>query len=151
MQPRNHRDLVGGALLGLGGGWFTWYAAAHFQTGTVRDMGPGFFPVILGIALAGLGAAIAIPALFRAAPEQSLKLRVWSPLFVLSGIAGFAILIRPTGLIPAVAALILISSGAELKWRPLGVALLCAFACALAWGIFVLALGLPVQPFRWRF
>ena len=70
---------------------------------------------------------------------------------VLLGVAAFAVTIRPFGLIPAILAVVIISSFAELKFRPVSLAILCAVLCLIAWLTFRVGLGLPMAMFRWPF
>ncbi len=149
MLSRDYKDIVGGALLFVTGATFAWYAAGHYELGTLRRMGPGMFPMGLGVILAVFGVLLAVPAFFR--PGVRPEIRVWSPVFVLAGTAAFALVIRPFGLIPAICAVVIISSFAELKVRPVSLAILCAVLCAIAYGVFRVGLGLALPMFRWPF
>lgn len=147
MLTRDYRDIVGGMLLVVFGLAFTWYAASHYALGTLRQMGPGMFPAGLGVVLAFLGVLLSAGAMFR--PGTMPEIRIWTPLFVLAGVIAFALSIRPLGLIPAVLAVTIISSFAELKVRPLSLALLCLSLSLIAWVTFGLGLNLPIPMFRW--
>lgn len=149
MLSRDYRDIVGGLMLMLFGAWVAWYASDHYELGRLRRMGPGMFPVILGFVLAGFGLAIAVPACFRSGTRPDI--RVWTPIFVTAGVAGFALTIKPFGLIPAIIAVTVISSMAELRVRPVSLALLCASLSLISFLIFRVALGLPMPMFRWPF
>lgn len=149
MPSRDYRDLTGGLLLLVGGLAFAWYAAGHYELGTLRRMGPGMFPMALGFILAAFGLVLMVPALLR--PGAMPETRLWSPLFVLAGVAGFAILIRPFGLIPAILAVTIISSLAELRIYPKSLVLLCLALCGIAYLVFRVGLGLPLPMFRWPF
>lgn len=148
MLKRDYRDILGGLLLVLGGLVLALYSSSVYDLGTIRRMGPGMYPMGLGFLMAGLGIAIALPAWFRSGPP--IGIRVYSPLFVLAGIAAFAIVIPRFGLIPAIAAQVVVSSLAERRFRPLGLVALTLFLCALAYIVFVYLLGLPFHLFRWR-
>ena len=149
MLTRDYRDIVGGAVLVITGLAFSWYAATHYDLGTLRRMGPGMFPSALGVLLAIFGAATMIPAFFR--PGTMPEVRKWTPLFVLAGVAAFGLMIRPFGLIPATLAVTIISSFAELRIRPLSLAMLCLSLCLISWLTFKVGLGLPIQMFSWPF
>lgn len=149
MLSRDYRDIFGGLLMVAFGVWVAWYSAAHYDLGTFRRMAPGMFPMMLGIILAGFGLAIAIPAFFRSGPKPYI--RIWTPLFVLLGVGAFAILVRPFGLIPAILGVTIISSLAELKFRPVSLAILCVVLCLIAWLTFRVGLGLPMPMFRWPY
>lgn len=147
MLSRDYRDIVGGAILIIAGLVFSGYAYVNYDLGTINRMGPGMFPTALGIILAFFGVLQTIPAFFRRGSMP--EIRVWTPIFVLSGAAAFAVMIRPFGLLPAILAVVIISSMAELKIRPVSLALLSGSLCLIAWLIFRVGLGLPVPMFRW--
>jgi hypothetical protein len=149
MLSRDYRDIVGGGLLIVGGLLFSWYAATNYDMGTLRRMGPGMFPAALGITLALFGMAIAIPAFFKPGPKVTI--RIWTPLFIMLGVGAFALMIRPFGLLPAIVAVTVLSSFAELRVRPVSLFLLCAVLCVMSWLIFSVGLGLPMAMYRWPF
>lgn len=149
MADRDYRDIAGGVLVLAGGVALAAFSWASFEMGTIRRMGPGMYPFGLGVLMAGLGLAIALPALRR--PGPGLSVRFWSPLFVLASIAAFAWTIPRFGLIPAVAVQVVIASMAELRFRPLGIAALAAAMCAIGYVVFAVLLGLPIRPVRWPF
>ncbi|MGV6873126.1 tripartite tricarboxylate transporter TctB family protein [Pseudochelatococcus sp. B33] len=149
MLSRDYRDVAAGALLFVVGVAAAWHSVASNNLGTINRMGPGMFPMGLGYILAALGLFISISALFRQGVRP--RIRVWTPIFVFSSVAAFAFLIRPFGLLPAIVALTIISSFAELKIRPLSLAALTLSLCLIAWLIFKVGLGLPIAMYRWPF
>ena len=54
---KNTKDFYAGLLFMLVGGTFAW-GATSYQLGTSARMGPGFFPMVLGLLLAVLGAVM---------------------------------------------------------------------------------------------
>lgn len=149
MLSRDYRDVAGGLLLVALGLWVAWYARAYYEMGTLRRMGPGMFPAAMGLILAGFGLGIAIPALFR--KGERVYPEFATAFFVTLGVAAFALLIKPFGLIPAILGVVILSSLAELKIRPLSLAVLCVSLCLIAWLTFRVALGLPLPMARWPF
>ncbi|WP_373356246.1 tripartite tricarboxylate transporter TctB family protein [Pseudoroseicyclus sp. CXY001] len=149
MQSRDYRDILAGLLLGIAGLAVTIYAWNSYEMGTIRRMGPGMYPFGLGLLMVLLGVIIAVPAWSRSGPP--IEVRIYSPLFVLAGVAAFAYVIPHAGLIPAVVAVVAISSLAELKVHPVSLILLIAGLCLLAYLIFGFALGLPIRMFDWSF
>ncbi|MCI5074183.1 tripartite tricarboxylate transporter TctB family protein [Oricola sp.] len=128
---------------------FCVHTATTFELGTFRRVGPGMFPLLLGLAMAALGLGIAIlaPDKDRDLPDFSFT----SLLFVLGGVACFAALIAPFGLFAAVFASVLVASLAE---RPVKLVPALMVACVLfagGWLIFSYALGLSLPMFRWPF
>ncbi len=149
MYSRDYRDLAGGMILTILGMAFSLYALLNLEMGTIRQMGPGLFPAALGVAMAVLGAMIAVPAAFR--QGSAIVVKLWSPFITLVGIAAFAILIRPFGMIPAILAVVGLTSLADPKAHPLQLALLGGLLCVAAWLIFSVALHLPIPILRWPF
>lgn len=149
MYKFDYTDTVGGALLILAGGAVSGIAISNYPLGTMSRMGPGMFPAGLGGLLAILGLILVIQSFRREGHRPDI--RIWSPLFVLGGVAAFAILIAPFGMIPAILGIVIISSLAELRVKPASVALLCLALCLIAPGVFKFGLGLQVPLFRWPF
>jgi len=149
MLGRDYRDILGGGLLIVLGLAIAAYAQANYAMGTLRRMGPGMFPAGVGLLLAVTGALTILPALFRPGRMPQVK---WGPMIlILLSVAVFALAIRPFGLIPAVAACVLVAALSEPTNRPLTILLLAVTLPALAWLVFVFGLRLPMQPFRWPF
>lgn len=72
-MQRDWADICGGAVMALLGAGAAIHAGIRLEFGTLRAMGPGFFPVTLGVLLAGLGAFIAIFAWRRAAEATPIR------------------------------------------------------------------------------
>lgn len=147
MYQRDYRDIIGGGLLLLVGAWIAWHASAYYDLGTIRRMGPGLFPTAIGVILALFGLAVMIPAFFRSGTLDEFEFR--STAAVLASVAAFAMVIRPYGLVPAIAALVVVASLAELKFRPVSILASIVVLSALAYLIFRAGLGLPLAMVRW--
>lgn len=142
-------DLIGGILLILAGVGITTVSVINYPLGTVSRMGPGMFPAGLGVILAFLGLLLTIQSM--GGPGEPLDIRVISPLFVLGGIAAFALTIKPFGMVPAILAGTIISSIAELQFRPMALLWLCLGLCSMIPFVFIFLLGLNVPLFGWPF
>ncbi|MEQ8368430.1 MAG: tripartite tricarboxylate transporter TctB family protein [Roseicyclus sp.] len=149
MRAHDYKDILGGLLLIVVGLFFGLQALWNYDLGTMRRMGPGMFPAMVGGLLVGFGVILLISGWFRRGEWPVW--RIWSPLFVLSGVATFAVLIGPFGLIPAVVGVVAVSSLAELRVRPVPLAILAGMLSVLAWVVFRLGLGLAMPPFAWPF
>jgi hypothetical protein len=149
MYQRDYRDIAGGALLLLTGIMIAWYASATLDFGTVRRMGPGMFPMSIGVILAVFGIALMIPAFFRAGDFDAVEWR--SAIAVLAGVGAFALAIRPLGLVPAIVSLLVVSSLAERRFRPVSLLVMCVTLPLAAYLIFRVGLGLPLAMARWPF
>jgi hypothetical protein len=101
-------DLMGGLALALVGAGALVWSLMHYDLGSLRQMGPGFFPVVLGGALALLGLVVALPALRR--PGQAAPFEGLSLLAVMAAILIFGLGLTRLGLVPATAIATLIAS-----------------------------------------
>lgn len=149
MYKRDYSDLIGGLVL-IGVGLFVaLHAYSRYRLGTINNMGPGMVPFGLGIIIAGLGSTIAVPALFRAGTLPKIEFR--SLACVVIGLAAFTLLVEPLGLVPAIFALVIISSLAHEDSRPVATLVLCAVLAVIVSAIFVYGLSIPLRLFAWRF
>jgi hypothetical protein len=147
IAPRDWTDIIGGAALLSFGLWFAWYAGAEYDMGALRRMGPGFFPTVLGWLVAGFGALLLIPALFRPGELPVPALRPF--LTIIAGGLAFAWIIEPFGLVPATVALVLVVALAEAELRLLRTVILAVALSVMAVTVFSEGLGIPVPAFRW--
>jgi hypothetical protein len=146
---RDWADLIGGVLLVGFGTWFALHSAEAYNIGELRRMGPGFFPLVLGILVAVFGLVLIVPALLRPAPLPVPALR---PLItIVGGGLAFAWLIEPTGLVPATVALVCVVVLAETEVRVVRTVILAAALSAMGVGVFTEGLGIPIPAFRWGF
>ncbi len=150
---RLDRRAVAGGCLAAALGAFAIWEGSGYAIGTVRRMGPGWFPVALGGLLMAMGLALALWGLRRTPTDEEPAERPdWRALAaVAAGLAGFAALVERAGLVPAVFALVALASLAAGPPRPLRILALSAVISALAFLIFRLGLGLPLPAFAgWR-
>ncbi|CAN1521277.1 Protein of unknown function DUF1468 [Burkholderiaceae bacterium] len=146
MRHRDTQDLVGGLALTALGLFAAYYANEHYEIGNLRRMGPGFFPVSLGLTLAVLGILVALPAWFRQGPAIQ---PAWKTLgLVTLSLLVFSFTLKSLGLMAATALAVMLSSLADrsITWKTRG--LLCAGVAAVTYLIFIVGLGmhLPVWP-----
>jgi hypothetical protein len=115
-------------------------------------MGPAYFPTVLGAALALIGALIALrgwvgPRTTSTAGAAE-PTRIGPLLWVLGAVAAFGLLLRPLGLVVALAMLVGLASRASGDLRrgetvAVGVALVALVPIVFIWG---LGLTLPLWP-----
>ncbi|MBB1073667.1 tripartite tricarboxylate transporter TctB family protein [Rhodoferax sp. 4810] len=81
MRGQQDKDVYAGSLLALVGSVFAW-GATSYTVGSSARMGPGYFPLMLGVLLAVLGLIIAVRGA-RRNPEQRQAVGpwAWKPLF----------------------------------------------------------------------
>jgi len=118
-------------------------AARGYSIGTAGRMGPGYFPMALGLVLGLLGFLIIARSVVAGSGAISgLQLR---PLLVLAGaVLTFGLLIERLGLVVTLVVVVAASAVASRESRPLEVAALAGTLAAFSVGIFVYALRLPL-------
>lgn len=137
----NNRDALAG-LLFMALGTIGFVVALSYPFGSLQEMGPGFFPRVLGVILAGLGIVTLVRGLRSG--ERVEGAWSWLPLLLLSAsLVAFGWLMERFGLLPALVVLIVTSAraGKEFRWRETVV--LTVVLCLMAVAIFVWGLGLP--------
>jgi hypothetical protein len=139
----HRRHLIAGFLFVVLGGMFAGISL-KYKMGTAHDMGPGFLPFWLGLALAVLG-LVAMVRAWSAAPD-ALPIRVEPKQFflIIGSILSFGLLLFPIGLIGAVIVMTLIASSASDEFRLTGAIGTALVLAAMAVGIFAFALDLPL-------
>jgi hypothetical protein len=140
---RVSQDLWAGAMLIAIGAAAT-LGAREYPFGTVRRMGPGYFPTALGCILVLFGVYFVVRALRARGGEPirgpwPVRALVVLPLALIL----FGILMAWAGFIPALAVLIVGSASAGREFRLVEVMLLTAALILFAVVVFVWGLGLP--------
>jgi hypothetical protein len=118
-------------------------AARGYAMGSAGRMGPGYFPMALGIVLGLLGLII-IGRTFAAGDERVGALQLRPLLVIVVAVCLFGLLIERLGLIVALVAVVVVSALASREYRPVEVAALAATLAAFSVGVFVYALRLPL-------
>lgn len=149
MERLDFRDITCGLLLMVVGGFVVGHVSTALELGTVQTMGPGMFPMAVGVLLLAFGLAILIPACFRYGRFETVE---WRPMFaVLASLSAFALMVRPFGLLPSIVVLVLIASLGAATFRPKTVLVLCIALPLLSYLIFSLGLGLALTMIRMPF
>lgn len=139
---------VGVALAALGGALAV--LAWPIPRGTIGHPGPGFMPLALGFALAGLGLACALRAV-RARTMTLVVLADRRAAICLLALAGAAFALIPLGFIPTIAAFLAVLFGVLAQapwWRA---ALYGSGASVALFLVFDRALGLGLPVGVWPF
>lgn len=139
---RHPKDFWIGAIfivLGLG----AVFTRGDLDMGTGGRMGPAFFPVVLGILLALIGAAGVLRSFFRQGTALE-KLHLKPLALVTLAVVLFGILMRGAGMVPAAAVLVLVSALAHPKFRWQEAGLLAVGLAGFAYLLFIKLLGLPI-------
>ncbi|GAB4559682.1 MAG: tripartite tricarboxylate transporter TctB family protein [Rhizobacter sp.] len=149
MKIKSEKDFWSGIMFLVVGIVFA-VGATNYSMGTGARPGPGYFPLILSVILAILGAVVLFKSLtIETDGGDPIGNIAWRPLLVIvAAIAIFGAMLPRLGLFITVPVLIIIVSfaGDEFKWR--GVIIAAIALTAFSWLIFVagLSLTIPLWP-----
>lgn len=135
------KDMVAGLLFIVTGLTFL-YLGWGFRFGTSRQMGPGYFPMVLSVLLIGLGALVCLSSL-KKHKEALEAVSIKGLIFVLGATFAFAMLIRPAGMPIAIFVLAFFGSMASSNFKPVQSILLAAGLAVFSVVVFNWALGMP--------
>jgi hypothetical protein len=149
LKIKSEKDFWSGVMFTVVGVGFA-LGATNYSMGTGARPGPGYFPLILSVILAILGAVLLFKSLtIETEGGDPIGHIAWRPLLVIvAAITIFGAILPRLGLFISVPILIIIVSfaGDEFKWR--GVIITAAALTAFSWLIFVfgLKLTIPLWP-----
>lgn len=128
----------------IGFGLIAIYFGRNLAMGTTVRMGPGYVPHMLAYIMMALGGIVSVVALITG--SEPVERPKWKPITMVTiGIVAFALLFESTGLIPALIALILISSlgGEEFKLTEvIGNMVVLTVLCVI---VFKVGLGMNIS------
>jgi putative tricarboxylic transport membrane protein len=143
IRIRSPRDFWAGiAFIGSGSAFLV--GSQRFAMGNAANIGPGYFPAVVAGLLVLVGVFLAIEGLAVDGPRIE-PMRARPVAFVLSALVAFGLIIDKGGLILATAALVVISSAAGGRFRPLQSVLIAAALIAIAIVVFRVGLGIQVR------
>jgi len=150
MRSVNRKDLIGGGLmllLGIGAA----VQSLQYHIGSLVRMGPGYFPLALGVILAIVGALIMLAGLRTAAIAPAVKLRPeWRGWFcICAGITAFAVLGHFGGLLPATFACVFIAALGDRKNSLFAALVLSATMTVVCLIVFWWLLKVQLPLFAW--
>jgi hypothetical protein len=154
MRIKSQADFYSGVMFAVVGGSFA-IGATSYNIGDGARMGPGYFPLMLGILLAILGAGIMFQALvIETADGEKIGKWAWKPLsYVLGANLAFGVLLGglpsiglpAMGMIIAIYALTIISSMAGAHFKLRDVLVLATILAVGSYVAFIWALKLQIQ------
>lgn len=149
---KSEQDFYSGLMFAAAGLAFA-IGATNYNIGTGARMGPGYFPLGLGVILAILGGIIMLkgvmgkggPKLGKVALRPLVCIIGANVVFgvLLAGLPGLGI--PAMGLVVAIYGLTLVASLADRKFRLRSVLVLATVLAALSYGAFVKLLNLQFQ------
>lgn len=157
MHIKSPKDFFAGLMFTGVGVAFAW-GATSYKVGTAARMGPGYFPLALGILMAILGAVIMFKALvIETEKGEKIGNWAWKPLFFIIGanlVFGLALGGLPSlgipamGLIAGICALTFIASLAGEEFKLKEVLILATVLALMSYLAFIVLLKLqfPAWP-----
>lgn len=147
------KDFVGGILIFAIGIGVTIHSYS-FEIGTLNQMGPGFFPLVLGLILTACGAAIAAKRQtekVNSRDESNVKhAPEWKAWVLISiGIASFIVLAKIAGLIVATFAIVFISALGDRDNTLKSATLIALLMVIVSVTVFWWALQIQLPLFAW--
>jgi len=149
LKIKSQRDFVSGLLFLAIGAAFA-LGATSYPFGASARPGPGYFPLLLGVIQAVLGAVVLFKSLTVESDDgDPIGAIAWKPfLLILSSVVVFGFLLPWLGMAVAVPVLVIVSSlaGDEFHWKT--VVITAVVLAVGSWAVFVKGLGLtiPVWP-----
>lgn len=146
MNIRNQKDFLSGLLFIALSALFI-LMSAKYDFGSLKEIGPGFFPLVLGGLLMALGITVTILSLGAKGEKARLSAWHWKPIIVLpASILAFAIAIPSLGFVAAILILLALSSFAYTGKRKMSEFFLMPIGLAfLAVLVFIIGLKLPID------
>jgi len=145
VKIKSQRDFWSGLMFVVVGATFA-IGATNYSMGTSARPGAGYFPLMLSVIMAILGAIVLFKSLTIESPGgDPIGSIAWKPLLIIvAAIAIFGILLERLGLFITVPILIIISSlaGDEFRWR--GVIASAIILTLGSWAVFILGLKLTI-------
>jgi hypothetical protein len=157
MKIKSQKDFFAGLMFLAAGTAFGW-GATNYTIGEGARMGPGYFPLVLGVILALIGVAVVFEALVVETEDgEPIGSFAWKPLtYIIGANVIFGIMIGgipkiglpPMGLIVGIYALTFVASLAGDRFNVKEVAILATVLSVLSYCAFILLLKLqfPVWP-----
>jgi hypothetical protein len=157
VRIKNQKDFAAGVMYTVVGVAFAW-GATNYNVGEAARMGPGYFPLMLGIMLALLGLFVMFEGMALEAEDGGkIGSIAWKPLFfiiasnLLFGVllAGLpAIGVPAMGLIAAIYGLTIVASlaGNEFRWKEVLIVGTVLAAGSYFAFVYALKLQFPVWP-----
>ena len=150
MKIKSQRDFFSGLMFIIAGVIFA-VGATNYSMGTSAKPGAGYFPLILSVIMAILGAIVLFKSLtIETEGGDPIGSIAWRPLLVIVvSIAVFGAVLPRLGMFMTIPLLIVMVSfaGDEFSWK--GVIASSIVLTVFSWIVFIWGLGLtiPLKPF----
>jgi len=154
MSIKSQKDFFSGVVFMAVGGAFAW-GATTYTVGSGARMGPGYFPLMLGVLLALIGAVIAFKAMVIETEDgDKIGKWIWRPVgYIVAANLAFGVLLGglpsihlpAMGMVIAIVALTLIAAKAGTEFKLKEVLILSAILVAGSYLTFIVLLKLQIQ------
>jgi hypothetical protein len=154
MSIKSQKDFFSGVVFMGVGGAFAW-GASTYTVGSGARMGPGYFPLMLGVLLAIIGAVIAFKSMVIETEDgEKIGKWIWRPVgFIVAANLAFGVLLGglpsiklpPMGMVIAIIALTLIAAKAGTEFILKEILILSAILVVGSYVTFILLLKLQIQ------
>jgi hypothetical protein len=141
MKIKSPKDFWAG-LMFIAFGLFFLIGARSYELGSAARMGPAYFPTLLGGLIAVIGGVV-FSRSFVAAGEKVKAFPLRLLFYITLSLLVFGYLLKPLGLVLALALLIVVSAFAGHEFKLKEVLLLSAALVVLSVLVFIKGLGLP--------
>ncbi|WP_181832828.1 tripartite tricarboxylate transporter TctB family protein [Bosea caraganae] len=145
LQIQNIRQFWLGVLFGVIGLIALWELPRPI--GTLTAMGPGYFPMLLGIGLVLAGAASIVIGIRSHSHTEVEPLSLVPTFFIISGIVAMALLIDRAGLAVSLLFMVLGTCYDRVLKHPIEVAVIYIAVLGMTWGVFLHLIKLPIKLF----
>jgi len=154
MKIKSQKDFYSGLMFSIVGAAFA-IGATNYNIGVGARMGPGYFPLMLGVLLAGLGLFVIVGALaIDTSDGEPIGRIAWKPLLLviganlvfgmlLGGLPGVGV--PAMGLIVAIYALVVIASLAGASFSMKAALILATLLAIGSYLTFIVGLSLQFQ------
>ena len=154
MRIKSQKDFFAGLLYFAVGVAFAW-GATNYNIGDGARMGPGYFPLMLGILLACIGAFVLFESLVVETEDgEKVGSIAWKPLFfiilanflfgiLLGGVPSLGI--PSLGVIVGITGITLVAAKAGPEFNLKEVIILAIILAAGSWVVFIWGLNLQMQ------
>ena len=141
MKVKSPKDFWAG-LMFIAFGLFFMIGARNYELGSAARMGPAYFPTMLGGLISVVGAIVMIQSLVvKGGKVAAIPLRL---IFLITvSLLVFGYLLKPLGLVLALALLVVLSAFAGHEFKLKEVLILSVVLVILSVLVFVKGLGLP--------
>ncbi len=138
-------ELAGGLII-FAGGTAVAIGATTYEIGALTRMGPGYFPLVVGITFALMGLGLVFTS---RTTNSSLPVLQFKPAFaIFAGLIFWGLTIERFGIVPAILGLVVLVSLAQKKPSFVMIGATALFLIAFTIVVFIYALGVPIPAFK---